>query len=176
MNGGDQLGRMFLDRLRDLIQRHHRAPGRVDGFHPRADAAKDFRQQQSEAAEIDHQHGIARHHQRHQRRLDPGTRRAIDQESPAVLGAEDGAVQRHHLVHVFRHFRIELAQQVRRHGAQHARMGIDRAGAHQQPLRRIDLPEQLRHRRVLPMLPRTPASRPAPPPHRRDPRFLPGCG
>ena len=45
---------------------------------------------------------------------------------------EDLAVQRHRLVHVPGHHRVVLADQRRGQGAQHARVGVDRPGTHEQ--------------------------------------------
>ena len=59
-----------------------------------------------------------------------------------LVGAEHRAIECHDLVHVAGHFGVELPQQVGRHRAQHARVGVDRAGAHQQALGRVDFAEQ----------------------------------
>lgn len=141
MHGGHQFGRDALDRLGNRAQRQHFAPRRVHGVHLGAEAAQDFGEQQAEAAEVEHQHAVAGADQRHQRGFDAGACGAIDQKRPAVVGAEQWTVQRHHLVHVGGHFRIELAQQIGCHRAQHARMRIDRARAHQQALRWIEFAE-----------------------------------
>lgn len=110
-------------------------------MHLGAEPAQDFGEQQAEAPEVDDQHAVARGDQRDQGSLDTGARSAIDQKRPAILGAEQRPVQRHHLVHVGGHFRVELAEQIGRHRAQHARMRIDRARTHQQPLRGIEFAE-----------------------------------
>jgi len=152
VDGGHQRGPHALEGVLDGIQFDDLAPGRADGFDPGPDPRQDLAQQQAEAAEVHHQHRLSRRHQRHQRRLDPGPGGAIDQEGLLILRAEDRPIQRHDLVHVRGHLRIELAQQVGGHGAQHARMGIDRARAHQQALRRIDLGKDFRCHGLLPIV------------------------
>ena len=105
-------------RFGDALERHHLAPFGIDGFDLAADPLDDLGQQQAEAARADHQDGRTRLDQGDQRRLDPGARGAVDQEGPAVFGHEDPAIERHGLVHIGGEFRIELPEQIRRHGAQ----------------------------------------------------------
>ncbi len=134
--------------LRDRVERHHRAPVGIDGFDDRAKPLGDFGQQEAEPPRPDDQDRGARFDQRDHGRFDAGARRTIDQEGPAVLRAEDLAIQGHGLVHIGRHFRIELAQQVGRHRPQDTRMGIDRPRPHQQSLWRIEFPEIFTHNRL----------------------------
>ncbi len=130
-----------LNRLLDLVRSEYLAPGRLDGMHLRPTAASNFAQQVAETTKDRHQHFIARPYGGEQNRLDAGARGAVDQQRPAVFGAEYAAIERHHLVHVVGHRRIVLADQLGRHGAQHARIGVDRPRPHQQALRRVDLCE-----------------------------------
>ena len=108
-------------------------------MHLRAAAAGNFAQQVTKAAKDRHQHLIARANGGDQNGFNPRAGGAVHQHRPAVFGAEHAAIERHHLVHVVCHGRIVLADQLARHGAQHARVGVDRARPHQQALGRVDL-------------------------------------
>ena len=142
MHGRDDFRAGSFDRPGYGMVRHDLAPGGLYDMDHRADALQYLLKQQTEPAEIDHQHPVTRRDQADQRRFDCGARGPVDQHRPAIGGAEHRAIQRHDLIHIGGHFGIELTQQIGRHGAKHARMGVDRAGPHQQPLRRIDLAEQ----------------------------------
>jgi hypothetical protein len=78
-----------------------------------------------------HQHPVTRLDQRHQQRLDAGPRGAIDQQG-ALGGLEHLLEQRRRFVHVGGELWVELTEHRHRHGPQHARIDIDRAGSHQQ--------------------------------------------
>ena len=60
-----------------------------------------------------------------------------------LLRLEQGAQQRHGLVHVGRELGVELTLQRHRHGAQHARVDVDRSRPHQQPRAGVQLIEGL---------------------------------
>ena len=141
--GGDDLGLVLLDSGFDLAGLEHRAPLGIDGDDVGADTLADLDQQMAEPAEHQHQQFVAGHDQRNETGLDAGARRAIDQERPLVGGTEHAAVELHGLVHVAGELRIELALQRHRHRAQHARIDVDRAGAHQQARLGIKLGEVL---------------------------------
>ncbi len=170
---------MLPDRALDLVGREHRAPFALDGGDLAAAARGDLGEQMAEAAEDRHQHLVAGRDQRDQNRFDAGARGAVDQQRPFVLGTIDLPQQLHRVVHIGGERRIELAEHRHRHGAQHARIDPDRAGAHQQAGRRIEFGERHRHCHALlpagfasgdfarPHKRRRPACRPA---RRRAPR------
>src|ERR1041384_1819985 len=72
-------------------------------------------------------------------RLDGGARGAVDEQRPAVLGLEHAAIELRNLLHVLAKLRVELPEELGAHRAQHARIGVDRPGTHQQPRRGIDV-------------------------------------
>jgi hypothetical protein len=146
----DQRGPHADDGLLDRLGREHLAPRDLDRVHLGTAAGGDLLQQVPETAEDRHQHAVAGLQQRHQRRLDAGAGGAVDEEGLRVLRAEDGAVQLHRLVHGGGHERVELADQLRGHGPQHPRVDGDRARAHEQPGRHVQLGRGSRvHQAVL---------------------------
>ena len=134
---------MPADRLDHLIRREHRAPLGFDRVDVGANPSANLGQQMTEAAEDRHQDLVARNDERGQARLDAGPRCPVDKERPIVLGAEDLAVERHDLIHVFGELRVELTQHGRRHGPQHARIHVDRPRPHEQPGLRVEITEQV---------------------------------
>lgn len=139
LHGQQQTGTNTFDGILHLIRGKHLTPWHLDGMHFRPAAAGDFAQQMAEAAKHRHQHFIARANGRHQNRLNARAGGAVHQHRPAVFGAEHPAIERHYFVHVVGHRRVVLTNQLARHGAQHARIGIDRPRPHQQTRRRIKL-------------------------------------
>ena len=123
----------LLDRGLDLFGSEDRSPLRFEGRDLRATTGGDLDQQVAEAAEDRHEDLVAGLDQRHQRGFDCGTGGAIDQHGPAVLRLEHAAVERRSLGHEVAELRVELAEELGRHSPQHARVGVDRAGPHQQP-------------------------------------------
>lgn len=110
-------------------------------------ALGDLAQQMTEAAEDRHQHTLPWLDQRDQHRLDTGTRGAIDQQGGIIGGLEDAAIELHRLVHVVRHRRVVLADQGSGKRSQYTRVRIDRTGAHQQALGRMNLVKGRAHGR-----------------------------
>ena len=137
---GEQQARTnTLNRILHLVRGEHLAPRHLDGMYLRPTAAGNFAQQVTKAAKDRNQHFIPRANGGNQYRFNPRPGGTVDQHRPAIFSAEYAAIERHHLVHVVGHGRIVLADQLARHGAQHARVGVDRARSHQQALGRIDL-------------------------------------
>ncbi len=97
----------------------------------------------AESAEYGNQHAIARLDGRDQHRFDRRPGGAVDQKRPGIFGFEDPAIKRHGLVHIARELRVELAEQGRRHGPEHARIGVDRPRPHQQAGPWVDLAEEV---------------------------------
>ena len=139
LHGEQQARPHALDRILNLIRRKDLTPRHLDGVHLCPAATRDLAQQMTKPAEHRHQHLVTGTDRRQQNRFDPGARGAVDQHRPAIFGAKHAAVQRHDFIHVVGHRRIVLANQLARHGAQHARVGIDRPRPHQQALRRVNL-------------------------------------
>ena len=139
LHGQEQARTNTFNCILNLVRREHLAPRHLNGMHLRAAAAGNFAQQMTKAAKDRHQHLISRANGGDQDGFNSRAGGAVHQHRPAVLGAEHPAIERHHLVHVVGHGRIVLANQLARHGAQHARVGVDRARPHQQALGRIDL-------------------------------------
>ena len=139
LHGQQQARTNTLNRILHLVRGKHLAPRHLDGMHLCTAAAGNFAQQVAKAAKDRHQHLIARSNGGNQNGFNSRAGGAVHQHRPAVFGAEYAAIERHHLVHVVGHGRIVLADQLARHGAQHARVGVDRARPHQQALRRVDL-------------------------------------
>ena len=136
---------MRLHCVLDRLRVEYGAPLGLDGDDVGAAACGDLVQQVPEAPEHRDQHLVTGFDQRHQDGLDTGTGGAVDQQGPAVVGLEHLPVQRHHLVHVLGKHRVELAEQRHRHGPQHPRVGVDRARAHQQAFRRVEVAVEIRH-------------------------------
>ena len=66
-------------------------------------------------------------------------RGAVDEERPAIRALEYAAIELRDLLHVFAELRIELAEELGAHRAQHAGVGVDRPGTHQQPRGRVEV-------------------------------------
>ena len=145
LHEGDELRAVSLHCVLDLLRVEHRAPLGLDGDDLGPAAVRDLAQQVPEPPEDRHQHPVARLQHGDQNRLDAGAGGAIDQQRPAVGGAEHLPVERHHLVHVLGETRIELPEQRQRHCLQHARVDIHRAGTHQAARRRVQGFERLVH-------------------------------
>ena len=128
---GQQARRVLLNRRLDGLGRENRAPLAFDHAHIGADASRDFCFQLAEAAETGHQYALPAFHQRAHHRFDGRARGTVDDESPFVACFKHATVQRHRLLHVTAELRVELPQQLGRHGSKHARIGIDGAGAHE---------------------------------------------
>jgi hypothetical protein len=141
MHGTDKFWMHPACGLGNCLYRHHLAPRGIHRFISRADARQNLLQQQTKPAEIDHQRAFTGRNKADQRGFNACPGRAIHQHGPGVGRAKHRAVQRHHLVHVAGHFRVELAQHVGTHRAQHAWVGVDWARSHQQALGRINLTE-----------------------------------
>ena len=86
-----------------------------------------------ETTEYGNQNLITGRDDRMNARLQTGACGAIDQHRLSVFGPENLPVKRHHLAHVAPEFRIELALDRHRHGAQNARIKINRTWPHQKP-------------------------------------------
>ena len=132
-----------------LLGLEHPAPLRLD--RPAASApqrARDLAEQVAEAPEDRHQHPVPRREDRDHGRLDGGPGGAVHEEGPPVAGAKHFPVEGHDVVHVAGEHRIELAQQGHRHRPQHARIGLDRSGAHEQARRRVQFIGGLAHERI----------------------------
>ena len=137
---GEQQARTnTLNCILHLVRGEHLAPRHLDGMHLRPTAAGNFAQQVTKAAKDRNQHFIPRTNGGNQYRFNPRPGGTVDQHRPAIFSAEYAAIERHHLVHVVGHGRIVLANQLARHSAQHARVGVDRPRPHQQTLRRVNL-------------------------------------
>ena len=74
---------------------------------------------------------VARLQQVEHDRLEAGRAGAGHRDGVMVRGAEHLAQPAHRLVHHLEEIRIEVADERRRHGGEHARIGIGRAGAEQ---------------------------------------------
>ena len=143
----DHARTMLLDCGLDLARVEDPAPFRLDRDDVGAEAPSDFHLEVAETSEHRHQQRVARRKRGSEARLDAGARRAVDQQRPPVVGPEDAAVQRHHLIHVAGELRIELTLQRHRHRPQHPRIDIDRPRPHQQAGLGIKLGEEFRRRR-----------------------------
>ena len=138
-----QLGAHALDLGLDGVGLEHGAPRGLHGAQLGAAAGGDLAEQVSEAAEDRHQYTVAGLDQGDQHGLDAGSGGAVDQERPAVGGLVEPAQQRHGLVHIGRELGVELAEQRHRHGAQHARIGVDRPRPQQQARARVEVAEKV---------------------------------
>ena len=117
---------------------------RVDGLSPRdlerdclaARASHDVGHACAEHAVYAHDHAVARLDQVYQRCLHAGRAGAGHGDGERVLCLEDCAQQSLHLVHDREEFRVQMAEQRRAHGAQHAGMDEARTRTEQEPRRR----------------------------------------
>ena len=123
-----------------------RPHSRLDRSDIGSEPSPDLHLEVTEASEDRHQQLVARRQRGRQACFDAGPRRAVDQQCPLVRGAEHGAVERHHLVHVGGELRVELALQGDRHRPQHARIDVDRSRPHQQARLGIELGKKLGRR------------------------------
>ncbi len=146
---GDHLRPLAPDRGFDLVGRKDTAPFRLDRSDIGSEPSPDLHLEVTEASEDRHQQSVARSKRRCQACFDAGSRRAVDEQCPLVLGSEHAAVERHHLVHVGGELGVELALQGDRHRPQHPRIDVDRPRPHQQARLGIKLGKKLGRRSDL---------------------------
>lgn len=123
---------MPLERGLDLLRRENRAPCCFDDVDLGPATPPDLGHELAETSEARNQNPIAGLDHRRHHRLDGCARGAVDDHRPLVSGLKHLPVERHGVAHVLAELGIELAEQLRRHRAQHAWIGIDRAGAHEE--------------------------------------------
>ena len=108
MDDRDEGRAVLADGGGDPARLEHRPPLRLDGAHIRPAALRDLAEEMTEAPEDRDQHPVPGGEQGDHGRLDSGPGGPVHEERPAVVGAKDLAVQRHHLVHVRGERRVEL--------------------------------------------------------------------
>jgi hypothetical protein len=127
-----QPGATTRERRGDPLGCDHPAPLLAHRDDLGAAALGDLDQQQAEAPALAHDHAITWLDQRGDGRLQPGPAGAGDGKRARVVRLEGEAAQLHHLGHDRGELGVEVAQQRRRHRAQHAWVGHGRPGTEQE--------------------------------------------
>ena len=145
VNDGDHPCGTSLERLRDRLRLDHAPPLGANRHHSGAAALGDLDHQEAEAAALRDDHAVPGLEQGDHRRLEPRAARAGHGKGALVVRLEDGAQELHDLVHHRGELGIELAEEGRGHGAQHAGIRHGRAGSQQDARTRQEIARHVGH-------------------------------